>query len=125
MTGGFARDDGASLRKAYESVRGEMQAAAENHKKIASNITELVVIPFTRWCEAHEGRIQNSQDDLQSRMKAHDKQADYVRKLRSAYFNKCRQLEDMEEEDKLAFQDPGEDGSSKPKDRPNANDQGA
>ena len=115
MTGGFARDDGASLRKAYEGVRGEMQAAAENHKKIASNITELVVIPFTRWCEAHEGRIQNSQDDLQSRTKAHDKQAEYVRKLRSAYFNKCRQLEDMEEEDKLAFQDPEKTEVSSPK----------
>ena len=106
MAGGFTRDDGASLRKAYEGVRGEMQAASEAHKKIASNITELVVIPFSRWCEAHENRVQNSQDDLQARMKAHDKQADYVRKLRSAYFNKCRQLEDMEEEDKLAFQGP-------------------
>lgn len=106
MTGGFARDDGASLRKAYEGVRGEMEEAAKNHRKIASNISELVVLPFSRWCEAHDGRVQNSQDDLQSRMKAHDKQAEYVRKLRSAYFNKCRQLEDLEEENKLAFQSP-------------------
>ena len=114
MTGGFARDDGASVRKAYEGVRGEMLAASEAHKKIASNITELVVVPFSRWCEAHESRVQNSQDDLQSRLKAHDKQGDYVRKLRSAYFNKCRQLEDMEEEDKLAFQGPEKDlGSPK------------
>ena len=107
MTGGFARDDGASLRKAYEGVRGEMEEAAKNHNKIASNIKELVVVPFSRWCEAHEGRVQNSQDDLQARMKALDKQADYVRRLRSAYFNKCRQLEDLEEENKLAFQSPG------------------
>lgn len=112
MTGGFARDDGASLRKAYEGVRGEMEEAAKNHKKIASNISELVVIPFSRWCEAHESRIQNSQDDLQSRMKAHDKQGDYVKKLRSTYFNKCRQLEDLDEEDKLAFQSPQKDIAS-------------
>ena len=112
MTGGFGKDDGASLRKAYEGVRGEMEEASKNHKKISSNISELVVIPFSRWCEAHEGRVQNSQDDLQARMKAHDKQADYVRKLRSAYFNKCRQLEDMEEENKLAFQSPEKDLSS-------------
>jgi len=115
MTGGFARDDGASLRKAYEGVRGEMEAAAKNHKNIASNISETVVLPFSRWCEAHEGRVQNSQDDLQSRMKAHDKQADYVRKLRSAYFNKCRQLEDLEEENKLAFQSPEKHEVSSPK----------
>lgn len=112
MTGGFARDDGASLRKAYEGVRGEMEEAAKNHKKIASNISELVVIPFSRWCEAHESRVQNSQDDLQARMKAHDKQGDYVKKLRSAYFNKCRQLEDLDEEDKLAFQSPEKDLAS-------------
>ncbi|KAL9639890.1 MAG: hypothetical protein Q9164_000638 [Protoblastenia rupestris] len=115
MTGGFAKDDGASLRKAYEGVRGEMGAAAKSHKNIASNISELVVIPFSRWCEAHESRVQNSQDDLQARLKAHDKQAEYVRKLRSAYFNKCRQLEDLEEEDKLAFQSPEKQEVSSPK----------
>ena len=115
MTGGFARDDGASLRKAYEGVRGEMEEASKNHKKIASNISELVVVPFSRWCEAHEGRVQNSQDDLQSRMKAHDKHAEYVRKLRSAYFNKCRQLEDLEEENKLAFQSPEKTEVASPK----------
>ena len=115
MTGGFARDDGASLRKAYEGVRGEMEEASKNHKKIASNISELVVLPFSRWCEAHEGRVQNSQDDLQSRMKVHDKQADHVRKLRSAYFNKCRQLEDLEEENKLAFQSPEKNDLASPK----------
>ena len=115
MTGGFARDDGASLRKAYEGVRGEMEEASKSHKKIASNISELVVLPFSRWCEAHEGRVQNSQDDLQSRMKVHDKHADYVRKLRSAYFNKCRQLEDLEEENKLAFQSPEKNDMASPK----------
>ncbi|KAL8675318.1 MAG: hypothetical protein Q9168_000275 [Polycauliona sp. 1 TL-2023] len=106
MTGGFARDDGASLRKAYEGVRGEMQEASKNHKKIASNISELVVVPFSRWCDAHEARVQNSQDDLQSRIKIYDRQSDTVQKLRSQYFNKCRQVEDLEEENKLAFQSP-------------------
>lgn len=113
MPGGFAKDDGASVRKAYEGVRGEMEEATKNHRKIASNISELVVVPFSRWCDAHEARVQNSQDDLQARMKAHDKQAEVVQKLRSQYFNKCRQVEDLEEESKLAFQAPqkGEIGS--------------
>src|SRR3984885_100810 len=89
MTGGFTRDDGASVRKvsahiiiscdyaklyfqAYEGVRGEMVEATKNHQKIASNIRELVVNPFSRWCDAHAQRVQNSQDDLQSKIKAHD-----------------------------------------------------
>ncbi|ENI05968.1 hypothetical protein COCC4DRAFT_194615 [Bipolaris maydis ATCC 48331] len=115
IAGGFSRDEGASVRKAYEGVRTEMDAAAANHKKIASNIRELVVNPFGRWCEAHAARVQNSQDDLQSRIKIHDRQADAVRKFRSQYYNKCRLVEDLEEEDKLAFQDPQSEAAQSPK----------
>lgn len=83
-----------------------MEEASKNHRRIAQSIRDLVVYPFTRWCDAHAARVQNSQDDLQSRIKLHDKQAEVVRKLRSAYFNKCRLVEDIEEENKLAFQGP-------------------
>ncbi|KAI1754400.1 hypothetical protein F4782DRAFT_28536 [Xylaria castorea] len=106
VTGGFSRDDGASVRKAYEGVRTEMEDASRNHRKIAQSIRDLVVNPFARWCDAHESRIQDSQDELQARIKAHDRQVEIVKKLRSAYFNKCRLAEDIEEENKLAFQDP-------------------
>jgi hypothetical protein len=92
-----------------------MEEASKNHKKIASNINELVVIPFTRWCDAHEGRVRNSQEDLNGRIRAHDRQAEVVRKLRSSYFNKCRQVEDLEEENKLAFQDPEKSEPNSPK----------
>ncbi|EFQ28068.1 hypothetical protein CGRA01v4_03232 [Colletotrichum graminicola] len=106
VQGGFSKDDGASVRKAFDGVRTEMEEGAKNHKKIAQNIRDLVVNPFSRWCDAHESRIQDSQDELQARIKAHDKQAELVKKLRSTYFNKCRLVEDIEEETKLAFQDP-------------------
>ncbi|GAP89176.1 putative rho-gtpase-activating protein 8 protein [Rosellinia necatrix] len=106
VTGGFSRDDGASVRKAYDGMRTEMEDASRNHRKIAQSIRDLVVNPFARWCDAHESRIQDSQDELQARIKAHDRQVEIVKKLRSAYFNKCRLAEDIEEENKLAFQDP-------------------
>ena len=83
-----------------------MGEAARNHRKIASNIRELVVNPFARWCDQHAARVQNSQDDLQGRIRAHDRQAETVRQYRSSYFNKCRRVEDLDEEEKLAFQDP-------------------
>jgi hypothetical protein len=90
-----------------------MEEAAKNHRKIAQSIRDLVVAPFTRWCDAHESRLQNSQDELQAHIKTHDRQAEIVKKLRSQYFNKCRLVEDIEEENKLAFQDP--ETSPKPK----------
>lgn len=83
-----------------------MQDAARSHHRIAQSIRDLVINPFSRWCDAHETRIQDSQDDLQARLKAHDRQAEAVKKLRSVYFNKCRLLEDLEEENKLGFQEP-------------------
>ena len=96
-------------------MRNEMQEAARSHQRIAQSIRDLVVNPFSRWCDAHETRIQDSQDDLQARIKTHDKQAEAVKKLRSVYFNKCRLLEDMEEENKLGFQEQPE---SSPKQNP-------
>ncbi|KAF2789264.1 hypothetical protein K505DRAFT_313444 [Melanomma pulvis-pyrius CBS 109.77] len=115
ITGGFSRDEGASVRKAYDGIRTEMESAAQNHRKIANNIRELVTNPFGRWCEAHAFRVQSSQDDLQSRIKLHDRQAEAVRKFRSQYYNKCRLVEDLEEEDKLAFQDPQNETVQSPK----------
>ncbi|KAG5979860.1 hypothetical protein E4U55_004694 [Claviceps digitariae] len=106
INGGFSRDDGATVRKAYDGMRTEMQDAARSHQRIAQSIRDLVVNPFSRWCDAHESRVQDSQDQLQARIKAHDRQADMVRKLRSIYFNKCRLVEDLEEENKLGFRDP-------------------
>lgn len=83
-----------------------MEEASKSHRRIAQSIRDLVVSPFTRWCDAHASRVQNSQDDLQSRIKLFDKQTENVKKLRSQYFNKCRLVEDIEEENKLAFQAP-------------------
>lgn len=94
-----------------------MGEAAASHRKIASNIRELVVNPFGRWCDQHAARVQNSQDDLQGRIKGYDRQSETVRQYRSAYFNKCRRVEDLDEEEKLAFQDPASaaaSGSPKP-----------
>jgi hypothetical protein len=92
-----------------------MDDAAKNHRKIASNIRELVVNPFSRWCEEHAARVLAAQDDLQIRIRAHDRQADAVRKLRSQYYNKCRLVEDLEEEDKLAFKDLQSEIAQSPK----------
>lgn len=92
-----------------------MGEAARNHRKIASNIRELVVNPFARWCDQHAARVQNSQDDLQGRIKAHDRQAETVRQYRSQYYNKCRRVEDLDEEEKLAFQDPMSSTTGSPK----------
>ena len=88
--------------------------AGKNHRKVAENIRELVINPFSRWCEEHEDRVNNSHDELYSLIKAYDKQHVTTKKLRSHYFNKCRLVEDMEEEDKfIHVPQPDTPGSAK------------
>ncbi|RAL58319.1 hypothetical protein DID88_006431 [Monilinia fructigena] len=58
ITGGFGRDDGASVRKAYDGVRTEMVEAAKNHRKIAQSIRDLVVAPFSRWMKKDEQSLE-------------------------------------------------------------------
>ncbi|KAF8464561.1 hypothetical protein BDZ91DRAFT_729393 [Kalaharituber pfeilii] len=99
--GGFGRDDGASVRKAYDGLVKEMEEAGKSHRKVADNIRQLVIEPFSAWCQAHEDRVTGSFDDLQLNIKAHERQAEAVKKLRTQYFNKCRLVEDLEEETKF------------------------
>ncbi|KAK6334073.1 hypothetical protein TWF696_002575 [Orbilia brochopaga] len=103
---GFARDEGASTRKAYEGMKKEMDSAGDSHKKVAENIRKLVIEPFSRWAEAHEQRVELSHDDLQNKIRNHDKQTETVKKLRNNFFNKCRLLEDYDQEKELGFQSP-------------------
>ncbi|GAO51401.1 hypothetical protein SAICODRAFT_144240 [Saitoella complicata NRRL Y-17804] len=106
VAGGFGKDEGASTRKAFDGVKKEMEQAGLNHQKIAANLQTMVLRPFGLWAQDHEQRITRSHDALFSRVKTHDKLSENVKKLRSVYFNKCRLVEDLEEENKYAFQVP-------------------
>lgn len=94
------------MSQAFEGVRGEMVAATKSHSKIALSIRDLVVRPFGRWAGQHAARVEVTYEELQVKIKEYNKQAEVVKKLRSSYFNKCRLVEDLEEENKLAFQGP-------------------
>jgi hypothetical protein len=63
----------------------------------------MVIRPFTRWSGDHAARISGSQDELTGLVKTYDRQVAECRKLRQTYYNKCRLVEDLEEETNLAF----------------------
>ena len=89
-----------------------MIEACKSSRKISTNIRELVVTPFSRWSDQHEARIRRSNSDIQTRIKEYTKLLQQVKKLRSQYFNKCRVVEDLEEENKLAFQENNDNNSN-------------
>lgn len=109
---GFVRDDGASVRRAFEGMVKETAESGKYHCKIASNLHDMVLKPFTRWTAEHANRVHSSEKELMGRVKVYDTQLSDVKKMRTTYFNKCRLLEDFEEENKLAF--PGPEGNGTP-----------
>jgi hypothetical protein len=66
----------------------------------------MVIRPFGRWSADHLNRVNHSHDELQNQVKMYDRQVSECKKLRQAYYNKCRLLEDFEEETNLAFPVP-------------------
>lgn len=63
----------------------------------------MVIRPFGRWSADHLTRVNHSYDALQAQVKLYDRQVVECKKLRQTYYNKCRLLEDFEEETNLAF----------------------
>jgi len=75
----------------------------------------MVIRPFGRWSADHLNRVNHSHDELQSQVKLYDKQVAESKKLRQTYYNKCRLLEDLEEETNLAFPVPATSATAEEK----------
>lgn len=96
---GFGRDDGASLKKAYEGIAHEMGEEGRNHVQVAENIRRMVLVPFGKWADEHRQRVDFSSSTLKGKIKSYDKLLNEVHKSQKRYFNKCRVLEDFKESD--------------------------
>uniref|UniRef100_A0A060T6A9 ARAD1B10450p n=1 Tax=Blastobotrys adeninivorans TaxID=409370 RepID=A0A060T6A9_BLAAD len=94
---GFARDDGASLRKAYEGIVSEMADEGRHHVQVAENIRRMVLVPFGKWADEHRQRVDYSHTTLKNKLKSYEKELSEVQKNQKRYFNKCRLLEDLRE----------------------------
>ncbi|GBF61012.1 rho-GTPase-activating protein [Trichophyton mentagrophytes] len=113
-TGGFERDDGASVRKAFDCMQKQMVEEQTIHQKISSSIQQLVIQEFSRWASEHEARVVTCEKALNSRLKEYAKQCDEVSSLNEKYLSKCRQIHDREQQELFAFQEP-ESATASPK----------
>lgn len=107
---GFGRDEGASLRKAYEGIIGEMGEEGKHHIQVAESIRRMVLVPFGKWADDHKQRVDYSHSVLKGKLKHYEKELSEVQKCQKKYFNKCRVLEDlMSEEAEAAAKDESDD----------------
>jgi len=95
---GFARDDGATMRRAYEGLLQQMGDEGRQHTHIADSIQKMVVAPFQKWADGHALRVDKSRSELKRFTKAYERELSAVHKSQQRYFNRCRLEEDGEDQ---------------------------
>ncbi|GAV54774.1 hypothetical protein ZYGR_0AS00970 [Zygosaccharomyces rouxii] len=91
----FANDSEATILRSLHGIIENTSLEGNQHLMIASNIEQLVLTPFSKWCHDHRKRVEYSEKILKANVSNFDKSRSYVSKLEREYFNRCRQLEDF------------------------------
>lgn len=91
----FSNDAETTVLNSLYAIIGSISHEGNHHLVIASNIEQLVLTPFSKWCQDHRKRVEYSEKILKANISNFDKSKSYVLKLEKEYFNRCRQLEDF------------------------------
>ncbi|KAK3807865.1 MAG: hypothetical protein J3Q66DRAFT_418046 [Benniella sp.] len=102
---GFLRDDGASLRRTFETIKTESIDLGNGHIALANNLRDLVLEPLLRFTQARQA-TQQSRDDIENRLKLFDKHLLELDKAHATYVTKCNAADQAEmEANKLAHEE--------------------
>ncbi|KAG0380326.1 hypothetical protein BGX24_009004 [Mortierella sp. AD032] len=103
---GFLRDDGASLRKTFETIKNESVDLGNGHLSLANNLKELVLAPLLKFNTQVYQTTQQSREDIENRLKLFDKHLLDLDRSHAAYVAKCNTADQAEmEANKIATED--------------------
>ncbi|KAF9136867.1 hypothetical protein BGX30_010751 [Mortierella sp. GBA39] len=109
---GFLRDDGASLRKTFETIKNESISLGNGHISLANNLKELVLAPLVKFNTQVYQTTQQSREDIENRLKLFDKHLLDLDRSHAAYVAKCNTADQAEmEANKIAAEDAAAHGS--------------
>ncbi|KAG0329431.1 hypothetical protein BG000_000084, partial [Podila horticola] len=86
---GFLRDDGASLRKTFETIKAESIELGNGHLALASNLKELVLQPLLKFSTGARVNSQQSREDIEARIKLLDRHLFELDRSHATYAGKC------------------------------------
>ncbi|KAF9954782.1 hypothetical protein BGZ72_004289 [Mortierella alpina] len=86
---GFLRDDGASLRKTFETIKAESIELGNGHLTMASNLKELVLQPLLKFSGHARQTTHQSREELENRLKLFDKHLLELDRSHATYVSKC------------------------------------
>ncbi|KAF9915139.1 hypothetical protein FBU30_002158, partial [Linnemannia zychae] len=103
---GFLKDDGASLRKTFETIKNESVELGNGHLSLANNLKELVLNPLVKFNAQVYQTTQQSREDIENRLKLFDKHLLDLDRSHATYVAKCNAADQAEmEANKLAAEE--------------------
>ncbi|EPX74473.1 rho-type GTPase activating protein Rga8 [Schizosaccharomyces octosporus yFS286] len=100
-------EDCTSSSKAFEGLRSEIETQGKQHVRISNDLQSLVLRPLSKMSVDHEQKLQTSQYVLTNHTKEYEKKYHIMKKAKSTYYNRCRDVEDLEEEAKREEEQEG------------------
>ncbi|KAF9171889.1 hypothetical protein BGX20_006755, partial [Mortierella sp. AD010] len=108
---GFLRDDGASLRKTFETIKAESVELGNGHLALASNLRELVLQPLVKFTSQARQTTDQSHEDIENRLKLFDKHLLELDRSHATYVAKCNAADQADlEASKIAQEDAAASG---------------
>lgn len=103
---GFGRDDGASLRKAYEGMVSKISSKGQAHIRISQDIRNIALEPFAKWAVEHEAKIKQAYNTQMSAIKQVERLRADVNKCARVYSNKYEALSSFKSANPIAASVP-------------------
>ncbi|KAG0010510.1 hypothetical protein BGZ80_001425 [Entomortierella chlamydospora] len=108
---GFLRDDGASLRKTFETIKAESVELGNGHLTLAANLRELVLQPLIKFTSQARQTTEQSHEDIENRLKLFDKHLLELDRSHATYVAKCNAADQADlEASKIAQEDAAASG---------------
>ncbi|GAA5949780.1 hypothetical protein JCM3765_007687 [Sporobolomyces pararoseus] len=95
---GFGSDEGASLRMGYEALLTSAVGESRYRQYLADELMRSVYLPFSKWSSSHSARINQSKQTVEQVLQEWEKTKSVVEKSREVYGEKCRWLDEVEDE---------------------------
>jgi hypothetical protein len=102
---GFLRDDGATLKKGFDSLRAASELLGSQHMELALNIHEVVLKPLIKVSDDYKAEVASAKRNIDMKFKQFDNGVKDVERLKNYYVRKCRDADRAEE---LALNSVGE-----------------
>ncbi|KAG2183238.1 hypothetical protein INT43_006242 [Umbelopsis isabellina] len=95
---GFLRDEGATLKKGFDSLRAASELLGSQHMELALNIHDVVLKPLLKMNDEYKTEVSSAKRNIDMKFKQFDNSVKDMDRLKNYYIRKCRDADRAEEQ---------------------------